>query len=216
MVSVAVIYPQYCGCGNYLGAYQHDFENLVASGVPMHIAVKNFDWGKMCCRARILECPTLFIRDSNKDAFLDEVGLTAGNTGSDTSKAISRDGPPVLPKRQPPPFPILPGMELPITPIRAPLPTETAPPVQRVAIPTTTKIRVAAPKAAASEVKSSAAPKAPAVPKIMIMPKKPVTGMPTSTTTVKIGPKRPATKAESIITDEGTSGLGLPIASKRK
>lgn len=119
MATAVQLLPRKCSCSNRLGAQQFDYEELLNQGLTIAAAMNKMGWMKMCCRAAVVGVPIFFIRDSNADAFTDETGLTIGKSNHDLTKAVTRDGPPVVPKRKPLDFPPLPGFETPMSPKKA-------------------------------------------------------------------------------------------------
>src|SRR5437016_2933118 len=110
MATLVRILPKYCSCLRPLGKHQRQVEELEASGTRLPEVINQLGWIKICCRTQVFTVPTYFIRDQNRGVLIDETGLVADSANYDVTKSISQDGPPVLPRRRPPPFPALPGI----------------------------------------------------------------------------------------------------------
>lgn len=120
MVLIIRLLPKHCSCLRRLGTYQREYENLIKGGLKPAQAASKMGWNKMCCRNQVMNASMYFIKDANKDAFRDETGLVS-RTEHHLNQIVTRDNPPVVPKRPQPPFPALPTMITPTSPRRAPV-----------------------------------------------------------------------------------------------
>lgn len=118
MARVALIFPPLCSCSKQIGSLQQEFElkaaaedtTIAASGgvSKTHLSRVMDTMGliKMCCRSAVANCPMYFVRSTNIDRFVDEIGIP-GPGGAHLSTQGST--PPIQFKTLPPPFPLLPG-----------------------------------------------------------------------------------------------------------
>lgn len=121
MSKVVKIIPKVCECGQRLGYRQKEYEDELISkqnkvmeetgqltGDDMRLieleTVNKFFGMKMCCRNCFWNSRIPFIKDANKNAFLDLVGISSAE-GRNTRKTISRPGLIFKPRIEPPEFP---------------------------------------------------------------------------------------------------------------
>ena len=112
---VVAIIPRVCTCGQFLGCRQKDYEDSLIekqSIIGKSITVdqkrlielevcKEFYGMKMCCRNTFWNKRIPFIKDANKDSFVDEIGILNGYQNGPSKKR----GIIFLPQREVPDFP---------------------------------------------------------------------------------------------------------------
>lgn len=130
MARIALIFPPLCSCSKQIGALQQEFEiraasELASSGISpdsrreipeldglrkTHLARAMDSMGltKMCCRSAIANCPMYFIRSTDQDRFIDEIGIP-GPDGPAQVNPSKMSTPLIQLRVLPPAFPLLPG-----------------------------------------------------------------------------------------------------------
>lgn len=135
MARIALIFPPLCSCSKQIGALQQEFETRAPSefarsgkspresgeipdrdGVrKTHLARVMDSMGliKMCCRSAVANCPMYFIRSTDQNRFIDEVGIPDPD-GPSQPPPSTMSTPLIQLKVLPPAFPLLPGEMAPI------------------------------------------------------------------------------------------------------
>jgi DNA-directed RNA polymerase subunit N (RpoN/RPB10) len=105
------IIPKICTCGELMGHRQKDYEDRILEELEKNKDLrkieldlhKEFGWVKICCRKTYLNSRIPFIRDSNKDAYVDNIDLFKTKTKLPITKNCCE----IFPTKKVPDFPKL-------------------------------------------------------------------------------------------------------------
>lgn len=117
MIPVVLLFPPRCSCSRQLGSIQHEFEDLVNSGLTPSDAADQLKLIMMCCRNAVLNCPMYFIRSTNQARIIDERKHINSPSRPSTSVVLHdrghsyyEDTPEIPLTKTPPELPLIPGM----------------------------------------------------------------------------------------------------------